>query len=362
MKSIENLFCQSAQKMSPYSPIEPPDQIAKRLGLPEEKIIKLDANENPFGTAPKVLDALSQGKYYHIYPDPAQVELRTAIADYADCHADNIVAGTGADELIDIVCRLLLEPAEKVISFTPTFGYYSHVIALNNGTYETYNREPDFSISLEKAKNINLAKVKLIILCSPNNPSGNILEEEVLDYFLSQDVVVLLDEAYYEFSKKTYISKIDQHDNLIILRTFSKCFGLAGLRVGYGIAAKKLAENVMRIKPPYSVNVAAEVALKTCLNNISYYEDQVQQISNYRDWTQSELQKFKQLQVTPSLSNFILCRVIDFEAKVLRDKLEEKGILVRYFATDQLKNYIRISVGTKEQMETFVSVLKELIN
>lgn len=361
MKNIENLFCQSAQKMSPYSPIEPPDQIAKRLGLPEEKIIKLDANENPFGTAPKVLDALAQGKYYHIYPDPAQVELRTAIANYVGCNAENIVAGTGADELIDIVCRLLLEPEEKVVSFTPTFGYYSHVIALNNGTYETYERGADFSISLEKAKAINLDGVKLVILCSPNNPSGNILEEKVLDYFLGQDVIVLLDEAYYEFSKNTWLSKIKQYDNLIILRTFSKCFGLAGLRVGYGIASQKLAGNLMRIKPPYSVNVAAEVALKTCLNNIDYYADQVQQITRNREWTQAELQKFQQLEVTPSLSNFILCRVIDFDAKLLKDKLEEKGILVRYFATNQLKNYIRISIGTKAQMETFISVLQELI-
>ncbi len=200
-----------------------------------------------------------------------------------------------------------------------------------------------------------------MILCSPNNPSGTILDEEVLDYFLSQDLIVLLDEAYYEFSQNTYLPKIAQHDNLIVLRTFSKCFGLAGLRVGYGLASKRLSGSLMRIKPPYSVNVAAEVALKTCLNNIEYYRDQVQQITDNREWTQKELEKFRQLEVTPSLSNFILCRVIDYDAGRLREELEEKGILVRYFATNQLKNYIRVSVGTKKQMEVFIAAVKELI-
>ncbi len=361
MKPLENLFCRSAQNMSPYSPIEPPDQIAKRLGLKENQIIKLDANENPYGTAPDVLHALSNVKYYHIYPDPAQVQLREAIAAYAQCQPDQIIAGTGADEIIDIVCRLLLEPGEAVINFTPSFSYYSHIIALNRGNIKAYPRESDFTISLDKVKTINLTKVKLVILCSPNNPTGNLLEEPVLDYFLDQDLIVMLDEAYYEFSSQSYMDKLKNHNNLIILRTFSKCFALAGLRVGYGIASNELAQALMKIKPPFSVNIAAEAALKICLQNLPIYEKQVNQIIETRNWTQKKLSNFNQIDVFQSQSNFILCRIMDYNAKLLHKNLENKGILVRYFETPQLHEYIRISVGTREQMEVFLEELEKLV-
>lgn len=361
MTSIDRLFSRSAAEMQPYSPIEPPDQIARRLNLPEEQIIKLDANENPFGTAPEVLAALKNGRYYHIYPDPAQVNLRHVISRYAGCEPGMVVAGTGADELIDIACRLLLEAGQKVVSFVPTFSYYGHVVALNRGQYCTCQREADFSISLQKAKAIDLTDVKLVMLCSPNNPSGNLLEENVLDYFLEQDLVVMLDEAYFEFSGSTYLEKVKAHDNLLVLRTFSKCFALAGLRVGYGVMSETLAGAFMRIKPPFSVNVAAEIALETCLNNLSHFQAQVAEIQEIRDWTQSELGRFRQLAVTPSRSNFILCRVEGTSAAGIHAELQSKGVLVRYFATELLQNYIRVSVGTRPQMERFLEELEKLI-
>ncbi|MBU2515443.1 histidinol-phosphate transaminase [bacterium] len=361
MKPIEQLFCKSALNMTPYSPIEPPDQIAKRLGLNEDSIIKLDANENPFGTSPAVIKALSAVRYYHIYPDPAQVQLRESIAKYAGVNADMIIAGTGADEIIDIVCRLVLEQGEKVLGFTPTFSYYSHVVALNKGQFLTIPRESDYSIDMNKVRKIDLQGCKLVILCSPNNPSGNLLEEEVLDYFLGRDIIVMVDEAYYEFSKISFKDKVRQHQNLIVLRTFSKCFGLAGLRVGYGIASSNLIDALMKIKPPFSVNVAAEAALKTCLDNLPYYQEQVDTIIQVREWSQDRLREFKQLTVHPSQSNFILCEVRNYRASTLAVELEKKGVLIRYFATKQLESCIRISVGTREQMEAFLKQLKSLI-
>jgi len=224
MKNWESRFRSIVNQMKPYSPIEPPDQIAKKLGIPEDKIIKLDANENPFGVAPDVLAALGNAKYFHIYPDPSQVKLRNAIAEYVNCSANQIVAGAGADELLDLICRLFLEVGDQVLSFEPTFSYYSHVIQLNGGEYITETRESDYSISLEKAKQVDLSRVKVVMLCSPNNPSGNLLEEEILEYFLSQDVVVVVDGAYFEFSQKSFVPLLVEHNNLIILRTFSKCF------------------------------------------------------------------------------------------------------------------------------------------
>ena len=361
MKPIKQLFCKSALQMTPYSPIEPPDQIAKRLGLDEHKIVKLDANENPYGTAPEVLKVLSSVPYYHIYPDPAQVQLRESIAKYAGVDSEQVVVGTGADEIIDLICRLLLEPGEKVLGFVPTFSYYSHVVSLNRGVFQTIQREEDYSIDLEKVKQVSLEGCKIVMLCSPNNPSGNLLEPEVLDYLLEKDLIVMVDEAYYEFAQKSYKDKLKDHSNLVILRTFSKCFALAGLRVGYGITSIELASALMKIKPPFSVNIAAEAALKTCLENLSHYQNQVKAIIQTREETIAKLRDFKQLKVFPSQSNFILCRVLDYDASQLAKDLENKGILVRYFATSLLNNYIRISVGTDEQMEIFFEALREII-
>jgi len=361
MIKIEELFCSFVEKMKPYSPIEPPDQVAKRLNLNEANIIKLDANENPFGTPQFVLDALSKGKYFHIYPDPAQVQLRESIAEYVGLTAENVVVGTGADELIDLLCRLFINPDDSVLGFVPTFTYYEHVIALNRGRYIKLNRNDDFSIDLDLAQKQNLDQVKMVMLCSPNNPSGNMLDESILDYFLKQNVVVVVDEAYFEFSGISYVNKLKQNDNLVVLRTFSKCFSLAGLRVGYAVTSPKIAKLLLKIKPPFSVNVAAEIALKTCINHFSYFEKQVNQIIETRDQTIAALQKFKALSVYPSKSNFILCQVEGIPAQKIKLDLELKGILIRYFDVDLLQNYIRISVGTPEQMESLIQELSDIL-
>ena len=362
MKSPSSLFCRFLDGMTSYAPIEPPDRIAQRLRLSETDIVKLNANENPYGTAPFVLEALGNGKYYHIYPDLAQVGPRERIAEYAGVSSGNIVVGTGADELIDLICRLVVEPGDKVLSFAPTFAYYSHAIRLNRGVYQTHPRERDYSISLEKAQSIDLKGVKLVILCSPNNPTGNMLEASVLEYFLKQDLLVLVDEAYYEFSRKTFLSRIERADNLIILRTFSKCFGLAGLRVGYGIMSKPLADGLMRLKPPFSVNVAAEVALTACLNHLDHYRKQVDEMIETREWLIRELKKEKLLEVFPSESNFIWCRIGNRPAREVKELLEAKGILIRYFDTEITRNYIRISIGTKPQSELFLKELKDVLS
>jgi histidinol-phosphate aminotransferase len=341
-------------EMATYSPIEPPDQIALRLGLPESEIIKLDANENPYGVAAEVLEELGRAKYLSIYPDPAQKAIRSEIAEYVGCAANNIVAGAGADELIDLICRLVLNPGDKVLTFSPTFSYYKHVVELNGGELVDVPRKEDYSIDAAALPQIDLDGIKVVLLCSPNNPPGNMLEEDVLEYFLSKDMLVVVDEAYYEFSNSTFAPLISQHENLLVLRTFSKCFGLAGLRVGYGIMSPLLHEAIMKIKPPYSVNMAAEVALRVCLSKKEVFAAQVKRMIATRDRVIAELTARDELQVYPSHSNFILFRLKELNAKELKDALEKKGILLRYFNTPQLQNHLRVSVGTEEQMDIFL--------
>lgn len=354
MQNIEKLLKQGVMEMHSYTPIEPPDQIAKRLGIPEQEIIKLDANENPYGTAQEVLDELGRAKYLSIYPDPAQKEIRNKIAQYVGCSANNIVAGAGADELLDLIFRLTLNPGDEVLTFSPTFSYYKHVVELNGGRLIDVERQEDYSIDVETLSAIDLTRIKVVLLCSPNNPSGNMLEREVLDYFLDKNLLVVVDEAYYEFANSTFASLIEQHPNLLVFRTFSKCFGLAGLRVGYGIMSSLLQDALMKIKPPYSVNMAAEVALSVCLEKKEVFAAQVAQMRTTRDNVISSLADHSGLEVYPSQSNFILCRVLNKDAKTLRDELEKKGILLRYFNTPQLRNHLRISIGTDAQMDFFL--------
>jgi histidinol-phosphate aminotransferase len=362
MLRIETLLKNGVMEMATYSPIEPPDQIARRLGLPESDIIKLDANENPYGVAPAVLEELGRARYLSIYPDPAQKAIRQEIAEYVGCTANNIVAGAGADELIDLICRLVLNAGDKVLTFSPTFSYYKHVVELNAGTLVDVPRSADYSIDATTLPAIDLAGVKIVLLCSPNNPSGNMLEKEVLDFFLGKDMLVVVDEAYFEFSGSTFASRIDSHNNLLVLRTFSKCFGLAGLRVGYGIMPSLLQEAIMKIKPPYSVNMAAEVALRVCLQNRLFFATQVNRMIATRDRLIAVLKTRKELDVYPSRSNFILFRVKKAAAKALKDALEKKGILLRYFNTPQLQNHLRVSVGTDEQMDTFLQAFFALLD
>lgn len=361
MNTIESLFKDGVMEMATYSPIEPPDQIAVRLGIPEAQIIKLDANENPYGVAPEVLEELGRAQYLSIYPDPAQKAIRQSIAEYVGCTAENIVAGAGADELIDLICRLVLNPGDKVLTFTPTFSYYKHVVELNGGEFVDVQRNADYSINTTELSKLDVEGVKIVLLCSPNNPPGNMLEEDVLNFFLDKDMLVVVDEAYYEFSRSTYAGRIQEHNNLIVLRTFSKCFGLAGLRVGYGIMSTVLQSAIMKIKPPYSVNMAAEVALKVCMKKKDFFASQVDTMIATRDRVIEALKKRNELEVYPSHSNFILMRIKTTEAKELRDAMEQKGILLRYFNTPQLKNHIRVSVGTEAQMDIFLTKFIELL-
>lgn len=347
--------------MATYSPIEPPDQIARRLGLPESAIIKLDANENPYGVAPEVLAELARARYLSIYPDPAQKVIRADIAGYVGCHPDNIVAGAGADELLDLLCRLILEPGDRVLTFSPTFSYYGHVVELNGGVLVDVARTDDYSIDLAGLADLDLTNIKMVLLCSPNNPSGNMLERPVLDFFLDRDMLVVVDEAYYEFARSSYADLIEGHDNLVVLRTFSKCFALAGLRVGYGIMGSILQEAIMKIKPPYSVNMAAEVALRVCLENRALFTAQVDSMIATRERTIATLGTREDLTVYPSHSNFILFQPRGGQAKKLRDELERQGILLRYFNTEQLRNHLRVSVGTPRQMARFIEAFFALL-
>ena len=349
-------------EMEAYTPILPFDVLSKRLGRSPEEIIKLDANENPYGPSPHIYGALATERYYHIYPDPDNNLLRDALSDYLSLDKSRIMVGHGADELIDLIMRLFIQPGDAVIDCPPTFGMYSFDTALNGGVLINIPRRPDFSVDIDAIES-TVAKapnVKLLFLTSPNNPDGGILSDGDLGRLLDLPLAVILDEAYVEFHGTSRVNSVLEHENLIVLRTFSKWAGLAGLRVGYGVFPEAIMPQLWKIKQPYNVNVAGTVAALESLNDADHLMGTVAKIVKERERLYLELTQLDFLRPYPSQANYILCRVVNRDARQLKLDLEGRGILVRYFSKSGLTDHIRISIGRPEQTDALLAALRDL--
>jgi len=348
--------------MAPYTPIVPFDVLSKRLGIAPENIIKLDANENPYGPSRCVYQALANETYYHIYPDPDSTSLRHALSHYTDIDASHIVVGHGADELIDLIIRLFIVPGDAVINCPPTFGMYRFDTELNSGSTIDVERKVDFSLDLESivALTHNDSNLKIIFITSPNNPDGGTLDDACLRRLLQLPLIVVLDEAYIEFAGETRADWVLAYENLIVLRTFSKWAGLAGLRVGYGIFPQWILSHLLKIKQPYNVNLAGATAALASLSDVDYLRENVEKIVEERGRLYQALQEFDFLVPYPSEANFVLSRVIGRDAAELKAALAERGILIRYFNTPRLQDHVRISVGTPSQTSALLKTLSTL--
>lgn len=352
-----------------YTPIQPLDVLSKRLGIPIHDLVKLDANENPYGPLPAVSEALAEFNFYHIYPDPEQTELREALSAFVGVPAAHILPSHGADELLDYLSRLFLRPGDAIIDCPPTFGMYSFDAGLNGARVETVWRRDDFSIdtaAVEAAVAQDRAdgkpRIKLLYLTSPNNPTGNWLPDEDLARMLELPVMVVLDEAYVEFADHASRAEwVMRHENLVVLRTFSKAAGIAGLRLGYGIFPAWLMAQLWKFKQPYNVNVAATVAGLASLRRPQELAAVVEKIRAERTRLLDGLRTIPYLHPYPSQSNFILCDVIGREGAALKMALERQGILVRYYRKSRLENCIRISVGRPEQTDRLLDALRRLV-
>ncbi|MCY3553647.1 MAG: histidinol-phosphate transaminase [Candidatus Poribacteria bacterium] len=361
-KNYKNLIRSDIADMAPYTPIVPFDVLSQRLGIPVEDIIKLDANENPYGPSPRIYSALADETYYHIYPDPDSTALREALSQYIGIDSTHIVAGQGADELIDLVIRLFVTPGDAVINCPPTFGMYRFDTELNGGKIIDVERKADFSLDTEEAtKSItNNENTKILFITSPNNPDGSILSDACLRQLLQLPLIVVLDEAYIEFAGNSRVDWVLEHENLIVLRTFSKWAGLAGLRVGYGVFPHWIISHLLKIKQPYNVNVAGGVAALASLSDVGQLRENVRKIVAERERLYSALRDFDFLEPYPSEANFILSRVVGRDAAGLKTALSERGIFIRYFNTSRLRDHVRISVGKPAHTSALLNALATL--
>lgn len=348
------------RELRPYAPVFPYEVLAERVGKPPDRIVKLDANENPYGITPRVAAAIANTQYPHIYPDPEASELRRALSEFTGVPAQLLIAGAGADDLIDLVVRVFLDPGDCALGCPPTFGMYGFDTAIADATMIDVQRSRDFSLDVDAIERVCQQRdPKLLFVTCPNNPDGGWLPNTELDRLLALPLVVVLDEAYIEFAgcNRSRAPLVCQHDNLVVLRTFSKWAALAGLRVGYGAFPAWLVPYVMKIKQPYSVSAVASGAAIAALNDPSVPET-VNRIVTERDRLHSLLAGIPFLHPYPSHANFVLCKVVGRDARSLKAALEEQGILVRYFDRPGMRDHIRISIGRPEHTDTLLAFLK----
>jgi histidinol-phosphate aminotransferase len=348
--------------MPPYEPILPFEVLSQQLGRAPQDIIKLDANENPYGMLPAIRQALAQMPYGHVYPDPESRALRAALARYHQVPEENLLAGAGADELIDLILRLVITPGDVILNCPPTFGMYAFDGDLNGARVVNVARRPDFSVDVDGLKQaVRKYHPAVLFLASPNNPDGSLIPREVILRLLDLPCLVVVDEAYIEFAEApSLVTEVPQRTNLIVLRTFSKWAGLAGLRVGFGVFPGALMPHLWKIKQPYNVSVAAATAAITALEHAAELLNTVRQIIAERERLLGLLKTIPWLHPYPSRANFILCRVLERDAAALKRELARHGILVRYFDKPGLQDCIRISVGKPEHTDALLQCLRSL--
>ncbi|MFC1899254.1 histidinol-phosphate transaminase [Chloroflexota bacterium] len=359
-EGIERFIRADLKDFGAYSAHTSPETLEDKSVVPVEDIIKIDANENNYGCSPRVRQALGQYKDFNIYPDNEQVKLREVLAGYTGVSVEHIVAGHGSNQLIDLILRLLINPGEEIINCVPTFDIYRFSTRLCGGVPVRVPRKDDFSININAVKQAINDKTKAVFLANPNNPTGMLTPERDILELLDTGLPIVVDEAYYEFCGKTVVPLVNQRQNLMVLRTFSKWTGLAGLRIGYGVFSSLVADFLLRTKIPYNINVAALVAVNESFRDMDYLMSRVQAIIAEREHLFTELGKISWLKPLPSQANFILCRVLSGEAKDLKQKLQNKGILVRYFSDPILQDYIRFSVGKPKHTVALIKALGEI--
>jgi histidinol-phosphate aminotransferase len=346
--------------MPGYKPMDPIDVVAGELGVPEEEIVKLDGNENPYGPSPKVAEALRDYGFYHLYPDPEQRRVREAVADYVGADPSQIVMGNGSDELLSICAMLFLSPGDTMANAPPTFGVYTFMGHVYDANIVQVERNEDFSLDLSALERALDDGAKLLYIASPNNPTGNTLPRDQLERLLSHDAMIVVDEAYAEFTGESYVPMVTEHANLIVVRTFSKWAGLAGLRAGYGVFPPALAEIVWNTKVPFNLTVTAEQAILASIEDRDWLQKNVALIVAERERLYSRLAELPWLRPYPSQGNFILCEVRGPNAEGVRDRLAELGIMIRYFDVPGLRNCIRISVGKPADTDHVIEALSAI--
>lgn len=359
---------QFAQKtifsVQPYVPGKPIDEVKRELGL--KSVIKLASNENPYGPSPKALQAIRRAaKDVNRYPDGDCFYLRQALAKRLKVPSQQLVFGNGSDEIIVLAVRVFVSPGDEVIIADPSFLIYGIAARIAGARVKAIPLK-DFYYDLEAMKRAVTDKTRVIFLGNPDNPSGKYLTQKQLESFLNglrEDILIFIDEAYYEYVRaKDYVDSLGllkKHKNIIVTRTFSKMYGLAGLRVGYGIAGGEIIDCLNRIREPFNVNSLAQAAALACLEDQPYYRSLARRIGRQREVLYQGIRKLG-LKCVESYTNFVLIDMRQDASRVAKALLA-KGVIVRDMNFWGLKEFIRVTIGTEAENKRFLNALRMVL-
>ncbi len=355
---INKFINQHILDLKKYDPVDSDKKLAEEFGLKEKDIIRLNANENPYGPWAGIKDSFSEIKF-NVYPDSNQDLLRESLSKYTGLDKNQIVAGSGADEMIECIFKIFCNKDDVLIDVQPTFGMYSFLADSIGMKVMPFERDLDWTININKLKEeIDINSAKVIFLASPNNPTGNSLSNQDLEEILKMDILVVVDETYFEFCGSTAAEMIKDYENLIILRSFSKWAGIAGLRIGYMLANSEIIDNVFKVKQPYNINVVAEKAAILTLENRLGLQPNIEKILSEKMEFIEFINNLDDVYAFSSDANFILCKFPKNGGKFIFNKLAREGIFVRSFSNENLKDCLRFTIGTANQMKKVKEVLK----
>ncbi|ADL08169.1 histidinol-phosphate transaminase [Thermosediminibacter oceani] len=360
MKSTSKYLREDLLKLSPYKPAKEPCQI------------KLNSNESPYDLPEdlkmRIWERVKK-ESFNCYYDPSCDEVRQALAGYLGIEPDKIFVGSGADEIIYDIVLAFAGPGREVIIPVPAFPSYETFSIISGARViniplllEKYATGWKWSLDVLKIKKyFKKDTPQVMFICYPNNPTGDYFEEEdIIELIDGFNGIVAIDEAYYEFGGRTFINRLSDYPNLVIIRTFSKVFSLAGLRIGYAVANEALIEEFYKVKPPYNVSLFSQIAAVEVLKNMDWVEKVRRKIISARENLKTKLEGIPGITVYPSSANFFLCR-FEISRDYVYQKLLEKGILTKKPEGEGVENTLRFSVGTPKQNEVLIRSLKEIL-
>lgn len=351
--------------IKPYIPGKPIQEVKRELGLHD--VIKLASNENPLGPSPLAVKAIKEAvDQIHLYPNGESYELRNAVSDLLGVRPDQLIFGNGGEEIITLIGKAFINEGERCIIPNPVFDAYETVVRIMGGVV-CFSDLTEYRINLDDMIEKVDEKTKLVFICNPMNPTGTIVTRDELDAFLQKipsGTVVVLDEAYCHFvSDAGYPDGIDyvrQGRNVIVLRTFSKVYGLGGIRIGYGVGRADLIHLTRQVKEPFNVNVLAQIGALAALRDHEHLERTISLIHREKGFLHGELSGLG-LKYIPTEANFIFID-IGVDSGDVFQRMLEKGIVVRPGDIWGLPHFIRLTIGTREQNQRFIRILRDILN
>ena len=350
---MSKFFSEKFKDLAPYTPGEQPK---------EREYIKLNTNESPFPPSKKAIEmANSVASKLNLYPDPDCKELTKVVAENLGVKAENVLLTNGSDEILNFAFMAYCDKKTKAIFPDITYGFYKVFAQINGVDYEEIPLREDFTISVDDY----IEKEGTVFIANPNAPTGINLPLSEIERLVSknQNRIVIIDEAYVDFGGQSAVCLVDKYPNLIVTQTFSKSRSMAGARLGYGVASKEIIADLTAIKystNPYNINSMTALAGIGSILDKDYFINNCKAVCENREWTKNQLIELG-FTVLDSKANFLFAKHPKISGKDLYLSLKDKGILVRHFDKDRIKEYNRISIGSFEQMQTLVSTIKDIL-